>query len=191
VKLRAPEAAAKMRQVSNELPALEMAATVASLLKGSSFPRYDIADAWHSLLVFHEHTADSDTGWPGYFSREDTDWNNIAHYAAAVGGFSNTEQLFRKTLERIGPGPGSNSLLVFNGLSWPRSGLAHVERVPAELREGTLTIVDLATGAEVPMKISPALAGKSFSWRETCRPWDIGCILSEKESQPLLGENFR
>src|SRR5260370_38269486 len=55
VKLRAPEAAAKMRQVSNELPAAEMAATVASLLQGSSFPRYDFADAWYSLLVFHEH----------------------------------------------------------------------------------------------------------------------------------------
>jgi hypothetical protein len=155
VKLRAPEAAAKMRQVSNELPAVEMAATLASLVKGPSFPRYDIADAWHSLLVFHEHTADSDTGWPGYFSREETDWNNIAHYAAAVGGFSNTEQLFRKILERIGPGHGSSLLLVFNGLSWPRSGLVHVERIPAELREGTLTIVDLATGADVPYEDIP------------------------------------
>jgi hypothetical protein len=144
-----------MRQVSNELPSIEMAATIASLLKGTTFPRYDFADAWNSLLVFHEHTADAGAGWPGYFSRQDTDWNNVAHYAAAMNGFSNTSQLLRKTLERIGPGPGANTLLVFNGLSWPRSGPVHVERMPAELRDGPLSLVDLGTGAPVPYEDVP------------------------------------
>lgn len=155
VKLRAPEAAAKMRQVSNELTAAEMAATVASVLKGGAFPRRDFRDAWHSLLVFHEHTADAGAGWPGYFSRQDTDWNNVAHYAAAMNGFSNTGQLFRKALERIGAGPGGSTLLVFNGLSWPRSGLVRVERLPAELRDGPLAIVDLVTRSPVPYEDVP------------------------------------
>lgn len=155
VKLRAPEVAAKMRQVSNELPAAELAATIASVLKASTFPRRDFRDAWHSLLVFHEHTADAGAGWPGYFSRQDTDWNNVAHYAAAMNGFSNTEQLFRKALERIGGGPGAGALLVFNGLSWPRSGLVRVERIPAELRDGPLAIVDLATNDSLPYEDVP------------------------------------
>jgi hypothetical protein len=149
VKLKVPEAAGRMRQAANELSAIEMAATVASLTKGAPFPRYDLAEAWHSLLVFHEHTADAGPGWPGYFSRQDTDWSNIAHYAAAMKGFSDTEQLLRKTLERTGPGPGASTLLVFNGLSWPRGGLVEVDHLPRELRDGPLAIVDLATGTPV------------------------------------------
>ena len=155
VKLRAPEVAAKMRQVSNELPGIEMAATAAALLRGTPFPRVDFAEAWHSLLVFHEHTADAGAGWPGYFSRQDTDWNNVAHYAAAMTGFSATEQLARKTLERIAGGAGRNTLLVYNGLSWQRGGIVHVGRVPAELREGTLEIVDLATHEPVAYEDVP------------------------------------
>jgi hypothetical protein len=155
VKLKVPEVASRMRQAANELPAVEMASTLAHLLKGSSFPGYDLAAAWHSLLVFHEHTADAGPGWPGYFSRQDTDWSNVAHYAAAMTGFSNSEQLFRKALEHLGPGPGTNTLLVFNGLSWQRGGLVRVENVAAELRDGPLTIIDLAAGKPVPYEDVP------------------------------------
>jgi Glycosyl hydrolases family 38 N-terminal domain len=155
VKLRAPEAAAKMRHVSNELPAIEMAATAASLLHGWTFPRVDFAEAWHSLLVFHEHTADAGAGWPGYFSRQDTDWNNIAHYAAAMNGYSATEQLARKTLEAIGGGAGKSRLLVFNGLSWQRGGVVRVEKMPPELRDGPLRIVDLQTNQPVAYEDVP------------------------------------
>jgi hypothetical protein len=73
VKLRVPEAAPKMRQVSSDLPAAEVAATIASLLTKNAFPKFDLAEAWYSLLSFHEHTADSGGGWPGYFSRWDAD----------------------------------------------------------------------------------------------------------------------
>jgi hypothetical protein len=159
VKLKVPEAAARMRQAANELPAIEMAATAASLLKGAAFPRHDLGEAWHSLLVFHEHTADAGPGWPGYFSRPDTDWSNTAHYAAAMNGFSNTEQLLRKTLVREGPGPitstGTSTLLVFNGLSWSRDGLVEMENMPPELRDGALAISDLATGAPVAYEDVP------------------------------------
>src|SRR2546426_11723505 len=72
-----------------------------------------------------------------------------------MNGFSNPGQLLRKTLERIGPGPGANTLLVFNGLSWPRSGPVHVERMPAELRDGPLSLVDLGTGSPVPYEDVP------------------------------------
>jgi len=60
-------------------------------------------------------------------------------------GFSNSEQLFRTALDHIGPGPGASTLLVFNGLWWQRGGVVLVEKIPAELRDGPLAIVDLAT----------------------------------------------
>src|SRR5207253_7234532 len=64
VKLKVPEATAKMRQDSRDLPAAEMAAAIASLVNRISFPRFDLAEAWHALLAFHEHTADAGGGWP-------------------------------------------------------------------------------------------------------------------------------
>jgi len=149
VKLRAPEAAAKMRQVSNDLPAAEMAATIASLLAKVSFPKFDLGQAWRSLLTFHEHTADADEGWPGYFTRWDTDWNNIAHYSAALNGFSGTEQIFRRSITGIAapeqvawlpnPTAGNSStatIVVYNALPWRRSGPVEAERLPVPLTAG-------------------------------------------------------
>jgi hypothetical protein len=130
VKLRVPEAAAKMRQASNDLPAAEAAATIALLLSKISFPKFDLQQAWFSLLAFHEHTADSGGGWPGYFTRWDADWSNIAHYSAALNGFSGTEQIFRRSITGMAvpdqtpwlPNPtagnsASATIVVYNGLS--------------------------------------------------------------------------
>jgi hypothetical protein len=159
VKLRCPEAASRMREASNLLPAAETASAIAALLGRGSYPRFDLAAAWYSLLSFHEHTADAGTGWPGYFSRRDTDWNNVAHYADALEGFSNTEQQFRRALYLMGGGADrkavSANILVYNGLSWARSGPVHVERLPAELREGPLDVTDSSTGQKLACEDVP------------------------------------
>lgn len=168
VKLRVPEAAAKMRQTSNMLPAAEMAASIASLVNGFTYPKYDLAEAWHSLLSFHEHTADAGGGWPNYFSRWDTDWSNIAHYSAALRGYSGAEQTFQRSILELALPSSADTLLdpvssskpqatviVFNGLSWKRSGPVIIERVPSPLREGALQITDLSSGEDVPYETIP------------------------------------
>jgi hypothetical protein len=168
VKLKVPEAAARMRQTSNDLPAAEMAATIASILTKVSFPKFDLAQAWYSLLAFHEHTADAGGGWPGYFTRWDADWSNIAHYSAALNGFSGSEQLFRRSITAIAapdqlprlPNPTAGiapaaAIVVYNGLSWRRSGPVEVEGLPAPLREGPLLITDVATGQRIAYEDAP------------------------------------
>ncbi len=168
VKLKVPEAAAKMRQAANDLPAAEMASAIAALASKVSFPHFDLAQAWYSLLAFHEHTADAGGGWPGYFSRWDADWSNMAHYAAALSGFSDTEQVFRRAITAIAapdqvpwlanPTAGNSenvTIIVYNGLSWTRSGPVEVERFPAPLREGPLVVTDGATGERVPYEEVP------------------------------------
>ncbi len=165
VKLRVPEAAPRMRQVSSDLPAAETAAAIASLLTGGEYPRIDLAEAWHSLLSFHEHTADSGGGWPGYFSRWDVDWSNIAHYADALKGYSASQQILRKALARVGnaevgispvpAGGQSASVMVYNGLSWRRDGPVMLEGLPAPLRDGPLEILDQATGENLPWQEVP------------------------------------
>lgn len=46
VKLRVPETTGKLRQASSALPAAEAAATIASIVHGSTLPRFDFAEAW-------------------------------------------------------------------------------------------------------------------------------------------------
>ena len=165
VKLGAPEVAARMRETAALLPAAEALATVASLMSRAEFPRYDLADAWQQLLVFHEHTAGAGAGWPGYFSRAETDWSNVAHYAAAMSGYSNTTQLLRKAVAHLaGASPildpaqhpdGSEArVLVYNGLSRARGGPAVVSGLPRSLDEGPLEIVN-AAGEALPCEDVP------------------------------------
>jgi alpha-mannosidase len=157
VKLSVPEVASRMRETALLLPAAEALATVESLVHGSVFPRYDFWDAWRELLVFHEHTASSGPGWPHYFSRWQTDWNNVAHYAAAMSGYSNARQLFDKAATRFAGSTGlfdparkaqepEATVLVFNGLSWARGGPVTVDRLPSTLREGRLEVLERSTG---------------------------------------------
>ncbi len=155
VKLGAPEVAARMRR--DIVPAARRggAATVDTLLNGS-IPAWDLADAWRELLDFHEHTAGAGAGWPGYYTRWQTDWSNAAHYAAAMSGYSNTRQMFDKAVLRLtrvtgilDPAQKSASeeatVLVFNGLSWARGGPVEVSDLPARLRTGPLEVVDRVT----------------------------------------------
>lgn len=168
VKLRVPEAAGKMRQVSNMLPVAETAAAVSSLLADRPYPRFDLFDAWYSLLSFHEHTADSGGGWPGYFSKADADWSNTAFYAGALNAFSNTEQILRRSILRLAvpgqehqlmnPVSGTNdtaTIIVYNGLSWTRGGPVVVDRLPLALREGPIEIRDLESGQLVSYEDVP------------------------------------
>lgn len=168
VKLRVPEAAGRMRQLSNVLPASETAAALSTLLTRRPYPKYDLNEAWYSLLSFHEHTADAGGGWPGYFSRWDADWSNTAHYSAALAGYSNAEQTLRRSILRLAS-PGDEhtlvnpvasraeaaAVIVYNGLSWPRSGPVTVERLPSALRDGPLKVTDLATGETVAWEPVP------------------------------------
>lgn len=49
-------------------------------------------------------------------------------------------------------------LVVYNGLSWRRSGLVAVEGLPANLRQGPLVAVDLASGEVFPCEDIPGTA---------------------------------
>lgn len=168
VKLRVPEAAAKMRAVSNMLPVAEAAAAISSLLTKQTYPQFDLAEAWYSLLSFHEHTADAGGGWPGYFSRADADWSNTGHYSGALNGFSNTEQMLRRSVLRIAvpdqdrlrvnpipPATDSATVIVYNGVAWSRGGPVTVDRLPPSLREGPIVVEDLTTGERIPHEDVP------------------------------------
>ncbi len=158
VKLRVPETTSRMRQASSLLPAAEAAATIASIVQGAAFPRYDFAEAWQTLLTFQEHTTGSGP-WPTYLSRWDTDWNEAAQYVFSLVGYSNAEQQMRRALDRLADSAqsatGKKALMVYNGLSWRRSGPVVVEGLPAALHDGPLVAVDLVSGEALPCEDIP------------------------------------
>ena len=191
VKLGAPEVASRMREDSNLLPAAETLATIVSVLKGVVFPRYDFRQAWRELLVFHEHTAGAGPGWPNYFSRWETDWSNVAHYAAAMSGYSNTVQQFSKALTSLvasGHEPGTaretTNLVVYNGLSWKRSGPVVVGGLPREFREGALEVVDAVTGDRQPSEDVPGTHRQIIFWARDVPSVGYRLYKLEKASRP-------
>jgi hypothetical protein len=166
-KINTPAATSKLREASNVLPIAEMAATIASLSDAGTFPRFDFSEAWHDLLVFHEHTTGAGAGWPGYWSKLETDWNNAIHYVWSMLAYSNTAQQYRRALFQLAgayvnsgkstapASEGGATCMVFNGLSWKRGGPVHLDRLSPILREGPLDVTDIVTGAHLPYEDVP------------------------------------
>lgn len=171
-KINTPQATARLRETANLLPVAEMAAVLASLAGKAPFPRFDFAEAWHDLLVFHEHTTGGGAGWPGYWSRWETDWSDAVHYVWSINAYSNTTQQYDRALNQLadaypasGAAPDADStLMVFNGLAWKRSGPVLVERLPRALREGPLAITDLVTGKNLACEDVPGTKRHIVFW---------------------------
>ncbi len=167
VKLGCPEATGRLREASALLPAAEAAASVASLLGRTPFPKFDFQEAWRGLLTFYEHTTGCGAGWPGYFSKWETDWNNVINYAWSIATYTNAVQQFDKALLRLAGAEDVSSppfvrrddselrLMVYNGLSWERSGPVAVGGLPPKLRAGPLVAEDAATGETLPVEDVP------------------------------------
>lgn len=173
VKLGSPEVAARMRETAVLLPAAEALHRIATLQKGEEYPSYDLADAWRELLVFHEHTAGAGPGWPGYYTRWQTDWSNVAHYAAAMSGFSNARQLFDKGIAQLTgttgifdpaqqTSAGETKVIVYNGLSWARDGPVEIDKLPPSMAQLVLEIVDEVTKERLPVERVPGTSHAIF-----------------------------
>ena len=168
-KLNAPDSAAKMRWVSNALPAAETAATLASILRGAVYPRFDFDDAWRRLLVYHEHSnGEGDWGVERNVGRTERDWNVVEYYAQALYGFSDVRQQFEKSLRLLagmrahghpldtsGDSASSLTVMAYNGLSWTRSGPVVLGGLPRELQDGPLSVVDITTSERLAIQDLP------------------------------------
>lgn len=167
VKLGCPEATGRLREASAALPAAEAAASLASLLGQTPFPKFDFQEAWRGLLTFYEHTTGCGAGWPGYFSKWETDWNNVINYAWSITTYTNAVQQFDKALLRLAGAEDVSDppfvrrddselrLMVYNGLSWERSGPVVIGRLPSKLRTGPLAAEDVATGQRLAVEDVP------------------------------------
>lgn len=136
------------RDTQRLLPAVETAAALATLFQpGEVYPAAEFREAWKNLLFYDEHTwgAHSSVSQPDRrFVTDQWEFKRAyamrAHWAARDLMYRSFYRLVQN-ISLTGP-----TFFVFNPDVWARSGAVELELEP------TRQLVDLATGAEVPVE---------------------------------------
>jgi hypothetical protein len=154
------EAAAKARELGYSLPTVEKFSTLAMSQGGNGYPWTDIWQAYHRLLMYHEHTNAAYAEGPIYAppSLKDKSAANALYYEAEVEmhrrlvheaqGFAEnaTQRSFARIQAAI-PTTSDQTVVVFNPLNWPRTDVVHMD---ARGLPEQFTLQDQTTRAEIP-----------------------------------------
>lgn len=154
------EAAGWARRLGYDLPTVEKCATLAMLQGDAGYPWEDIWQAYHRLLMYHEHTNAAYAEGPIYAppSLLDESAANALYYETEIEMHRRLAQeaqafaararlLAEDRLEKLIPCQADRTVVVFNPLNWSRTDLVRLEGV--ELAESA-ALTDESTGAEVP-----------------------------------------
>ncbi len=134
------EAVGNARILGYELPTLEKLSTLAMVLGGKGYPWLDIWQAYHRLLMYHEHTDAAYAEGPIYAppTLKDKTAANALYYEVEVEmhrrlvqegqGFAARarEDSLGRLDSLIPTGPGK-TVIVYNPLNWERTDVVHLE----------------------------------------------------------------
>jgi alpha-mannosidase len=137
------------RENQHRLTTAEIMGTAVSSIDTRVLPdRAMLDDAWRNELTYDEHTWTyvSATTQPEHRQSEEQIALKQSRATRARDDISESIQREWAQLEALVRST-DNSVVVFNSLNWPRTGV-----VETDLQDGT-TLVDPATGAEVPVEI--------------------------------------
>ena len=108
-----------------------------------------------------------------------------------MSGYSNTTQQFSKALTNLaasgqepGTAPATTNLVVYNGLSWKRSGPVIAGGLPREFREGPLEVVDAFTGERQPCEDVPGTNRQIIFWARDVPSVGYRLYKVEKSGRP-------
>ncbi len=141
---------AEARRQGEAIPTAEKFATITATLAGGEYPWTDIYQAYHRLLLYHEHTDGPDNAYD--YSREntqrvETEQAEMREMVADAKFFADHAR--QQALDRLAglvATSGERSVIVFNPLDHPRSDLVRVTL--KDLNEDA-TLVDAATNRVV------------------------------------------
>jgi hypothetical protein len=144
---------AEARRQGEAIPTAEKLATIAATLAGGDYPWTDVYQAYHRLLLYHEHTDGADNAFDA--SRENT--QRCETEQAEMREMVDDARFFadrarRNALERLAglvATSAKQTVIVFNPLSHSRTDLV---RVPAAALTADPGLIDVATNAAVPMQ---------------------------------------
>jgi hypothetical protein len=144
---------AEARKQGEAIPTAEKLATIASVVCGGEYPWTDIYQAYHRLLLYHEHTDGADNAFEP--SREntqrcETEQEEMREMVRDAKFFADRAR--QKALDRlagqIATGYG-RTLIVFNPLDHARTDLVRI--ATAELGRDA-GLIDVATGKHIPLQ---------------------------------------
>ncbi len=180
---------AEARKQGEAIPTAEKFATIAATLAGGEYPWTDIYQAYHRLLLYHEHTDGPDNAYD--YSREntqrvETEQAEMREMVADAKFFADRAR--EKALDRLAgqiSTHGKQTVIVFNPLSCFRTDLV---RVAAKNLKPFFQLVDAATqqvvlseydGEELRFVAAdvPSLGYKTFRVVPT---WGLGGVPSRK-----------
>jgi alpha-mannosidase len=145
-----PQSEKIVKNAQDLVPAAEKMWSVASVLELGAYPKAEFDNAWDMMLTVDEHSGGGG-GWPGYWTQEEVNENNEQHWAFAQSCQSSattTLDSASDTLLAAAALADSNGIVVFNSLSWTRSGLVRVELDPMQFAK-TFSLIDTITSSNV------------------------------------------
>jgi hypothetical protein len=129
-----PQSEKIVKNAQDIIPTSEKMWSVASVLELGAYPKAEFDNAWDMMLTVDEHSGGGG-GWPGYWTQEEVNENNEQHWAFAQScqsSMTTTLDSASDTLLAAAALADSNGIVVFNSLSWTRSGLVRVELDPVQ-----------------------------------------------------------
>ncbi|MCX6928134.1 MAG: hypothetical protein NT154_33725, partial [Verrucomicrobia bacterium] len=143
------------RKLDEAIPAAEKFATIAGVLSGGCFPWTELYQAYHRLLLYHEHTDAIDTIAPQAERMRQYETELVENREMVLEAEAFSQRACESALEHLAglvTTKSDLSLVVFNSL--PRARTDVVRFDPKKL--GALfEISDQSTGMKVPHQISP------------------------------------
>ena len=133
------------------VPAVEKMWAIASQLGLGTYPQTEFDNAWDMMLTVDEHSGGG-PGWPGYWSQVEVDQNNEQHWRFALDCqdlVTTTQESAVATLLGAMTLSETDSIVVFNPLSWTRTDLVRVP-VSETLFAEDFSLIDAVTFINVP-----------------------------------------
>ncbi len=141
--------AAMERASESRGPSAEKLSTIASLIDPRiAVDKAALDDMWTSMILMDEHTWDSANSVTDPASSEATEQLAIKD-SFAIRAQASVDSLVKAGMATVADSisAGANSLVVFNMLNWPRSGLVELDLKKSQ------ELVDPSSGAAIPVQI--------------------------------------
>jgi len=151
VKINSPVISANARWIQDHFPIAEAIWSLLTFRNFTSLPSGNLEDARLKLYKYDEHSGAAQIGWPKLMTRAEVDLQNREYAGYTSSGREDIQNLIDSGLQTLLAQKESKSetLVVFNPLSWTRTDLATIKLRPGQAISGVL---DLTAGTTLPVQ---------------------------------------
>jgi hypothetical protein len=154
VKTNSPGITGDARWVQDYLPQAEALWSLLTFRAGTQFPADTIADAATKMLTYDEHSGAGQPGWPKVMTLAQVNQQNQEYATFTRTARAETRGMMMVGVERMfavkSDPEKSPKCVVYNPLSWERSGITRVHPPSPDL----VQVRDAATGKVVPSQLN-------------------------------------